>query len=53
MVEGLDVGGRTISAVARSGRQSDPNVAPVLRTLHAIASEALPVGSGEPLSAAS
>jgi DNA-binding transcriptional LysR family regulator len=53
VVEGVDLGGRTINAVVRAGRRNDPNVAVVLRTLHAIASEALPAGSGEPLSVAS
>ena len=36
------VGGRAISAVVRAGRQRDPNIALVLRTLREIATDALP-----------
>jgi DNA-binding transcriptional LysR family regulator len=53
IAEGPNLGGRTISAVVRAGRQSDPNVALVLRTLHTIAAEAAPVAAGEPLGVAS
>ena len=42
IVPGVDLGGRTISAVVRAGRQRDPNIALLLRTLRAIADEALP-----------
>lgn len=42
IVDGLMLGGRTISAVVRAGRQRDPNIALILRTLRAIAAEALP-----------
>lgn len=42
IVPGLDLGGRTISAVVRAGRQRDPNIALIVRTLHAIAEDALP-----------
>lgn len=42
IVGGLDLGGRTISAVVRAGRQRDPNIALIMRTLHAIAEDALP-----------
>ncbi|MCV7289445.1 LysR family transcriptional regulator [Mycolicibacterium wolinskyi] len=53
IVPGLDLGGRTISAVVRAGRQRDPNISLILRTLRAIADEALPVQSDEALSVAS
>jgi DNA-binding transcriptional LysR family regulator len=42
IVGDLDLGGRAVSAVVRAGRQRDPNIALVLRTLRAIAAEALP-----------
>lgn len=53
IVGGLDLGGRTISAVARAGRQRDPNIALILRTLRAITDQALPDASAEPLGVAS
>jgi len=43
IVPDLEFGHRTISAVVRSGRQRDPNLALIMRTLRAIAAEALPV----------
>lgn len=42
IVPDLVVGGRAISAVVRAGRQRDPNIALVLRTLREIATDALP-----------
>lgn len=39
IVPDVDLGGRTISAAVRAGRQRDPNVALVLRTLQTIAKE--------------
>lgn len=53
IVPGLELGGRTISAVVRAGRQRDPNIALVMRTLHAIAAEALPDLADAELSVAS
>ncbi|OBB10466.1 LysR family transcriptional regulator [Mycolicibacterium setense] len=53
IVPGLQLGGRTISAVVRAGRQRDPNIALMLRTLRAIAADALPDRSAEALSVAS
>jgi DNA-binding transcriptional LysR family regulator len=49
IVPGVKLGGRTISAVVRAGRQRDPNIALILRTLRTIATEALPeqIGSDE------
>ncbi|MCZ8379945.1 LysR substrate-binding domain-containing protein [Mycobacterium sp. CPCC 205372] len=41
VVADLDLGGRTISAVVRNGRQYDPNVSAVLRALRSIAAAAL------------
>lgn len=49
IVPGLDLGGRAIAAVVRAGRQRDPNIGLVLRTLQTIAAQALP----EPLGVAS
>lgn len=40
VVPGLALGGRTISAVVRAGRQRDPNIAVILRALHAVADSA-------------
>lgn len=42
IVPDLVVGGRGISAVVRAGRQRDPNIALVLRTLREIATDAMP-----------
>jgi DNA-binding transcriptional LysR family regulator len=42
IVPEMQVGGRTVSAIVREGRQRDPNVALILKTLHAVADEALP-----------
>lgn len=53
IVPDLELGGRTISVVVREGRQRDPNIALVLRTLRAIAADALPVDREEDLSVAS
>ncbi|MHC9293678.1 LysR family transcriptional regulator [Mycobacterium sp. LTG2003] len=53
IVPGLDLGGRTVSAVVRAGRQRDPNIALILRTLRTIADEAMPAQSDEALSVAS
>ena len=53
IVPGLELGGRTISAVVRAGRQRDPNVALILRTLRLIATAALPERSEDELSVAS
>lgn len=50
IVEGIPVGHRTVSAVVRTRRRGDPNIAHILRTLRVIGAQAL----GEPqLSAAS
>ncbi len=53
IVEGLALGGRTISAVVRAGRQRDPNISLILRTLQAIADRALTGQSTESLGVAS
>ncbi|MGV0815459.1 LysR family transcriptional regulator [Mycolicibacterium boenickei] len=53
IVEDAKVGGRAISAVVRAGRQRDPNIALILRTLRTIADEALPGQSTNPLGVAS
>ncbi|MCA4726774.1 LysR family transcriptional regulator [Mycolicibacterium fortuitum] len=53
IVEGLALGGRTISAVVRVGRQRDPNISLILRTLQAIADRALTGQSTESLGVAS
>ncbi|OBB96737.1 LysR family transcriptional regulator [Mycolicibacterium peregrinum] len=53
LVDDLTLGGRTISAVVRAGRQRDPNIALILRTLRTIAEQALPGHSTEPLGVAS
>lgn len=53
IVPGLELGGRTISAVVRAGRQRDPNIAVVMRTLRSIATAALPASRAEELSVAS
>ncbi|MDV3124980.1 LysR family transcriptional regulator [Mycobacterium sp. 21AC1] len=42
IVPDLSLGGRTVSAVIRAGRQRDPNIALILRTLREIAAAALP-----------
>jgi DNA-binding transcriptional LysR family regulator len=52
IVPGLELGGRSISAVVRSGRQRDPNIAMVLRTLRSIAADALAESVAEDLLAA-
>ncbi|WP_135453923.1 LysR family transcriptional regulator [Mycobacterium sp. DL99] len=49
IAEALPLGGRTISAVVRAGRQRDPNIALILRTLRTIAEQALPGQSTEAL----
>lgn len=53
IVPGMELGGRTISAVVRAGRQSDPNIALILRTLRVIAAAALPERPADQLSVAS
>jgi DNA-binding transcriptional LysR family regulator len=53
IVPDLPLGGRTVSVSVRAGRQRDPNIAVVLRTLRLIASEALPDGAGDKLGVAS
>ncbi|MFN3007458.1 LysR family transcriptional regulator [Mycolicibacterium wolinskyi] len=53
ILPGLDLGGRTVSAVVRAGRQRDPNIALILRTLRTIADEAMHAQSDEALSVAS
>jgi DNA-binding transcriptional LysR family regulator len=53
IVPDVKLGGRTISAVIRAGRQRDPNIALVLRTLRAVAADALPSLSVKELSVAS
>jgi DNA-binding transcriptional LysR family regulator len=53
IVPDIELGGRTISAVVRDGRQRDPNIALILRTLRTIAADALPTPSVEELSVAS
>ncbi len=53
IVPDMEVGGRTISAVVRSGRQRDPNIALILRTLHTVAADALPAAAPEELGVAS
>jgi DNA-binding transcriptional LysR family regulator len=41
IVEGIPLGHRTISSVARTSRKSDPNIALVLRTLRSISEQTL------------
>jgi DNA-binding transcriptional LysR family regulator len=53
IVPDMKLGGRTISAVVRAGRQRDPNIALILRTLRAIAAETLPAARTEHLGVAS
>jgi DNA-binding transcriptional LysR family regulator len=53
IVPDVALGSRTISAVVREGRQRDPNIALILRTLRAIAAEAIPERSAEELGVAS
>lgn len=53
IVGGLDLGSRAISAVVRAGRQRDPNIGLILRTLRTIADRALPTQSSESLGVAS
>jgi DNA-binding transcriptional LysR family regulator len=53
IVPDIDLGARTISAVIRAGRQHDPNIALIMRTLRAIAADALPPKATEKLSVAS
>ncbi|MFC4070383.1 LysR family transcriptional regulator [Actinoplanes subglobosus] len=42
IVDGLDLGGRTFSAVVREGRQRDPNISSILRVLRVIAADIAP-----------
>ncbi|MBU9764756.1 LysR family transcriptional regulator [Mycobacterium sp. TNTM28] len=53
IVEGLTLGGRTVSAVVRAGRQRDPNIAVILHSLQVIADQALDGKSTAPLDVAS
>lgn len=53
IVPNLELGGRAISAVVREGRQRDPNIGLILRTLRDIADKALASHSDEELSVAS
>ncbi|BCJ47675.1 transcriptional regulator [Actinoplanes ianthinogenes] len=53
IVDGLHLGVRTISAVVREGRQRDPNIATILRTLRTIAAEIAPAPRADRLSIAS
>ncbi|CDO30196.1 LysR family transcriptional regulator [Mycolicibacterium porcinum] len=53
IVGGIELGGRAISAVVRAGRQRDPNIALILRTLRSIADQALPDQPSESLGVAS
>ncbi|MCV7434210.1 LysR family transcriptional regulator [Mycolicibacterium bacteremicum] len=53
IVPDIEVGGRTVSAVVRAGRQRDPNIALILRTLHTVAADALPAAAPEELGVAS
>ncbi|MGU3502131.1 LysR family transcriptional regulator [Mycobacterium sp. C31M] len=53
IVPGLELGGRTISAVVRTGRQRDPNIALVLRLLRSISADAMTDPAEEALSVAS
>lgn len=53
IVPGLELGGRSISAVVREGRQRDPNISLILRTLRDIASEAEAATTAEELGVAS
>jgi DNA-binding transcriptional LysR family regulator len=39
IVKGVDFGTRKISAIVREGRRRDPNIARVLRELHAIVAD--------------
>lgn len=48
IVEGVDFGIRTISAIVREGRRRDPNIRRVIRELHAIVADSRP----EPLDVA-
>ncbi|WP_432842449.1 LysR family transcriptional regulator [Dactylosporangium sp. CA-092794] len=50
---GTDLGGRTVSAVVREGRQRDPNIALVTRALRTIAADALRALRGTRLGLAS
>lgn len=49
IVDGLELGGRTVSALVREGRQRDPNIASILRALRTIAEETAPVVRGNRL----
>jgi DNA-binding transcriptional LysR family regulator len=53
IVPDIELGGRTISAVVRDGRQRDPNIALIMRTLRSIAAAALPTQNTKELSVAS
>ena len=53
IVPDLDLGGRTLSAVVREGRQRDPNIALILHTLRAVAAETLQSMTAGDLSVAS
>lgn len=53
IVDGVDLGGRQVEAVVREGRQRDPDIALVLRTLHAVAARTGSSAEGDRLDAAS
>jgi DNA-binding transcriptional LysR family regulator len=53
IVPDLEFGNRTISAVVRAGRQRDPNLSLIMRTLRTIAAEALPHMAAKEFSVAS
>jgi DNA-binding transcriptional LysR family regulator len=53
IVPDLEFGGRTISAVVRAGRQRDPNLSLIMRTLRTIAAESVPATAAKEFSVAS
>ncbi|MET0453719.1 MAG: LysR family transcriptional regulator [Mycobacterium sp.] len=53
IVPDVALGGRTISAVVREGRQRDPNLTVIMRTLRSIAAEAVPDTAAKEFSVAS
>jgi DNA-binding transcriptional LysR family regulator len=53
IVPDLEFGSRTISAVVRTGRQRDPNLALIMRTLRTIAADTVPATAAKEFSVAS
>jgi DNA-binding transcriptional LysR family regulator len=53
IVPDLEFGGRTISAVVRAGRQRDPNLSLIMRTLRTIAAESVSATAAKEFSVAS